>query len=65
LDRKSILVRYFIFSLYFVIQIVVPSISNTKSGGAIENQIAKALTERIIRAAKDGQRFKVHFIQAA
>ena len=35
------------------------SISATKDGGAIKNLIAKALVERIVRAAKEGQKFKV------
>ncbi|KAG8871679.1 hypothetical protein FRC20_010301 [Serendipita sp. 405] len=34
-------------------------ISNTKTGAAVVNQIAGALVERILRAAKDGQKFKV------
>ncbi|KAF8900846.1 hypothetical protein CPB84DRAFT_1836517 [Gymnopilus junonius] len=34
-------------------------ISATKTGGPVVNQIAAALTERIIRAAKEDQKFKV------
>ncbi|EIN06494.1 phospholipase D/nuclease [Punctularia strigosozonata HHB-11173 SS5] len=34
-------------------------ISSTQDTGPIKNQIAKALTERIIRAAQDGIKFKV------
>lgn len=35
------------------------SISNTKDGAAVVNQIAAALVNRIILAAKSGQKFKV------
>lgn len=35
------------------------SISATKEGGVVKNLIAQALVERIVRAAKDGKRFKV------
>ncbi|KAF8530716.1 phospholipase D [Gautieria morchelliformis] len=34
-------------------------ISNTQESGPVKNLIAKALVERILRAARDGQRFKV------
>ncbi|TFK21685.1 phospholipase D [Coprinopsis marcescibilis] len=34
-------------------------ISATKEGGVIQNLIAKALVDRIVRAAKEGQKFKV------
>ncbi|KAH7886577.1 hypothetical protein F5I97DRAFT_1807371 [Phlebopus sp. FC_14] len=34
-------------------------ISNTRDEGPIKNQIARALVERIVQAAKDGQKFKV------
>ncbi len=35
------------------------SISNTGKNGPVQNQIAKALVDRIIRAARVGDRFKV------
>jgi phospholipase D1/2 len=35
------------------------SISNTGKNGPVQNQIAKALVDRIIRAAQAGERFKV------
>jgi phospholipase D1/2 len=35
------------------------SISCTKTGDVVTNLIAKALLERIIRAAREGQKFKV------
>jgi phospholipase D1/2 len=35
------------------------SISSTQETGPIKNQIARALSERIIRAAQDGIKFKV------
>jgi hypothetical protein len=35
------------------------SISNTGKNGPVQNQIAKALADRIIRAAQAGERFKV------
>ncbi|OJA19475.1 hypothetical protein AZE42_04918 [Rhizopogon vesiculosus] len=34
-------------------------ISNTRTEGPVKNQIAKALVERIIEAARDGRKFKV------
>ncbi|KIN99261.1 hypothetical protein M404DRAFT_155707 [Pisolithus tinctorius Marx 270] len=34
-------------------------ISSTREEGPIKNQIAKALVERIVQAARDGQKFKV------
>lgn len=34
-------------------------ISATKTGGSVTNQIAQALVERIIRAAREGKKFKV------
>ncbi|KAI0042796.1 phospholipase D [Auriscalpium vulgare] len=34
-------------------------ISNTKKDGPVKNQIAAALVERIVRAARDGRKFKV------
>jgi hypothetical protein len=38
------------------------SISNTKEGeGAVKNLVAQSLVERIIRAAKEGKKFKVTF----
>jgi hypothetical protein len=38
------------------------SISATKEGGQIKNLIAQALVERILKAARAGQKFKVHII---
>lgn len=35
------------------------SISNTGKNGPVQNQIARALVDRIIRAARAGERFKV------
>lgn len=35
------------------------SISNTGKNGPVQNQIAKALFDRIIRAARASERFKV------
>lgn len=35
------------------------SISNAGKDGPVQNQIAKALVDRIIRAARAGERFKV------
>jgi len=37
------------------------SISNTKEEGPVKNLIAQALVERIVRAAKEGTKFKVVF----
>ncbi|EMD30307.1 hypothetical protein CERSUDRAFT_101577, partial [Gelatoporia subvermispora B] len=34
-------------------------ISSTRSDDVVKNQIAKALTERIIRAAQEGRKFQV------
>lgn len=38
------------------------SISNTKEEGPVKNQIAAALVERIVRAARDGRKFKASSI---
>ncbi len=35
------------------------SISNTKEGGPVVNQIAGALANRVVRAAQEGKNFKV------
>ena len=34
-------------------------ISATENGGVVTNLIAKALVDRIVRAAREGKRFKV------
>ena len=38
------------------------SISNTQDEGPVKNQIAKALVERIIRAGREGKKFRVRFL---
>lgn len=35
------------------------SISNTQEQGPVKNQIAKALVERIVRAGREGKKFRV------
>jgi hypothetical protein len=56
--RESILVSGFMGS--GGVNLTYTSISNTgPNQGPVENQIAGALAERIISAAKDGEKFKV------
>jgi len=53
---------------FFGRKLIVRSISNTVKDNAVVNQIAGALVERILSAAKSGQKFKVcglHLIKAA
>jgi hypothetical protein len=58
LQRKSVLVSEFHLALGYALK-KYRSISNTVTGGPIVNQIAAALSDRIIQAAKAGQKFKV------
>jgi len=39
--------------------LIACSISNAGKTGPVQNQIAKALVDRILRAARAGERFKV------
>lgn len=48
----------YIYSIEEVI-LTLCSISNTGDYGPVQNLIAKALVERILRAAREGKRFKV------
>ena len=45
--------------IFYYILTNVNSISNTVEKGPVKNLIAKALTDRILQAARDGQKFKV------
>ena len=57
--RESILVSHlFLTSCANCVQ-YCSSVSATKEGGQIKNQIAAALVQRIIRAAQRGEKFKV------
>jgi hypothetical protein len=58
-DRESILVSDVTTNLTTAFHHPLQSISSTKPGGQIKNQIAAALVQRIIKAAKDGEKFKV------
>ena len=43
--------------IFYYILTNVNSISNTVEKGPVKNLIAKALTDRILQAARDGQKF--------
>ena len=59
LYRESVLVSPLLNHLNRQVIFVRFSISATKAGEQVKNQIAKALVERIVRAAQEGTNFKV------
>jgi hypothetical protein len=56
--REPVLVSWVIFLLFLKDLIWASSISNTKESGPVKNQIAAALVERIVSAARSGTKFK-------
>ena len=56
--RESVLVSMLLLRIAESLLKENVSISNTRESGPVKNQIAKALLERILEAAKDGKKFK-------